>query len=62
MIQVCPQCGGTASLLQTRTDYEELPDLDQPGQTRPVPIKVEEFRCQDPGCEFEFERIVREPN
>ena len=57
----CPECGGTARLLQMRKDFEDVPDLDRPGEIHRVPVFVEEFRCQEQSCEHEFERIVREP-
>jgi hypothetical protein len=60
MIQTCPKCGGTATLVQSRDDLEEIPDLSSPtGKTR-FPVKVEEFRCQEQGCEHEFEKVIRE--
>ncbi len=62
MTEICPKCGGTALLLQTTEGFEEIPDLGNPTEKVRVPIKVEEYRCQDPGCEHEFEEIVREPN
>lgn len=61
MIEVCPKCGGTAVLLQTRDEKEEIPDLGHPSEKSHLAIKVEEFRCQDPSCEHEFEKIIREP-
>jgi hypothetical protein len=57
---ICPKCGGTATLLQLRHEFEEIPDLDRPTQKLRIPVKVEEFRCQDMTCEHEFERIFRE--
>ena len=48
--------------MQSRDDVEEIPDLDRPSASVHVPVKVEEYRCEDPGCEHEFERIVREPS
>jgi hypothetical protein len=60
-LTTCPECGGTATLLQTREEYEEVPDLGSPMEKVRIPVKVEEFRCQEPSCEHEFERIVREP-
>ncbi len=62
MTETCPECGGTASLLQTRMEFEEMPDLDNPPHKTRIPIKIEEFRCQEQSCEFEFERIIREPS
>jgi transposase len=62
MYETCPKCGGTAVLVQSRDDVEEIPDLDRPSASVHVPVKVEEYRCEDPGCEHEFERIVREPS
>ena len=61
MMETCPKCGGTATLLQTTDGFEEIPDLSSPTAKDRVPIKVEEFRCQEPTCEYEFERIIREP-
>ena len=61
MIAVCPKCGGTALLLQTKDAVQQLPDLDNATGKVLVPIKVEEYRCQEPSCEHEFEEIVREP-
>jgi len=61
MTDLCPICGGPAALLQTREDFEEVPDLVRPSLMMRVPVKVEEYRCQDPACEHEFERIIREP-
>jgi hypothetical protein len=60
-LTICPKCGGTATLLQMRDDFEEIPELDRPTEKHRIPVKVEEFRCQEQGCEHEFERIVREP-
>jgi hypothetical protein len=59
-LRLCPKCGSPATLLQTTETYEEVPDLDNPDDKNRVPVKVEEFRCQDTSCEHEFERIVRE--
>jgi transposase len=61
MMETCPQCGGTALLVQSRDEVEEIPDLSHPGEKTRVPVKVEEYRCEEPSCEFEFERIIREP-
>jgi hypothetical protein len=61
-LTICPVCGGTATLLQTRDDFEEIPDLGRPTENIRSPIKVEEFRCQEQTCEHEFERIIREPS
>jgi hypothetical protein len=61
MIDTCPKCGGVAVLLQSRDEFDEVPDLSNPGGMIRVPVKVEEFRCQEQSCEHEFERIVREP-
>jgi hypothetical protein len=61
MIEICPKCGGTAVLLQAREDFEEILDVDRPSEKIRVPVKVEEFRCQELSCEHEFERIIREP-
>jgi hypothetical protein len=60
-LTTCPKCGGTATLLQIKEDIEEIPDLSRPMETIRIPVKVEEFRCQELSCEHEFERIVREP-
>jgi hypothetical protein len=62
MFDACPQCGGTAMLLETRTEYEEIHDLANPPAKIRFPVKVEEFRCQEPRCEHEFKRIIREPS
>ena len=61
MIGTCPKCGGFAILLQMRDDFEEIPDLGSPTGKVRLPVKVEEFRCQEQSCEHEFERIIREP-
>jgi len=61
MIDVCPKCGGTAVLVETRDDFEEVVDLEKPTAKLRVPVKVEEYRCQEPTCEHEFEEIIREP-
>ena len=50
-----------STLLQVRDDFEEIPNMARPGEKTRVPVKVEEFRCQEPTCEHEFERVVREP-
>jgi hypothetical protein len=60
MIESCPKCGGTAILVLARSGFEEFHDLDHPTEKVRVPVKVEEFRCQDPSCEHEFEKIIRE--
>ena len=60
-LTTCPICGATATLLQTRDSFEEVADLARPTEKVRVPVKVEEFRCQEPTCEHEFEKIVREP-
>jgi len=60
MIDTCPKCGGTATLVQMREDFEEIPDLSRPPEKVRIPVKVEEFRCQEQNCEHEFERILRE--
>jgi hypothetical protein len=62
MIEPCPQCGGMATLVQTREDFEEIPDLSNPPGKIRVPVKVEEFRCQEQSCEYEFEKVIRESN
>jgi hypothetical protein len=59
-LTTCPRCGGTATLLQIRDDFEEIPELDRLSEKVRIPVKVEEFRCQEPSCDHEFERIVRE--
>ena len=56
-----PECGGTATLLQMRDGFEEIPELDCPTEKVRIPVKVEEFRCQEQSCEHEFERIIGEP-
>jgi hypothetical protein len=61
MVETCPKCGGIATLLQTRDDFEEIPDIGNPTGKVRLPVKVEEFRCQDPSCEHEFEEVIREP-
>jgi hypothetical protein len=61
MTDICPKCGGMAVLLQARDDVEELPDLDHPPEKIRVPVKVEEYRCQEMSCEHEFEVFIREP-
>jgi hypothetical protein len=60
-LTACPECGGTATLLHLREDFEEVPDLGRPMEKARIPVKIEEFRCQEQSCEHEFERIVREP-
>ena len=60
MIETCPKCGGTAILVEMRDDFEEIPDLGHPTEKVRIPLKVEEFRCQEQSCENEFERIIRE--
>ena len=60
MFETCPQCGGTAVLQQMRDEFQDVPDLASPSGIRRVPIKVEEFKCQDKSCEHEFEKIVLE--
>ncbi|HMF20382.1 MAG TPA: hypothetical protein VKE98_24445 [Gemmataceae bacterium] len=62
MIEACPKCGGIATLVQTREDFEEIPDLSNPSGKIRVPVKVEEFRCQEQSCEHEFEKVIRESN
>ena len=59
-LTTCPKCGGPATLLQLRHEFEEIPDLGRPAEKIRVPVKVEEFRCQEQSCEHEFERIVRD--
>jgi hypothetical protein len=61
MIETCPKCGGTAVLLQTIDEIREYHDLTSPDGKAHLPVKVEEFRCQEPNCEHEFEKIIREP-
>jgi hypothetical protein len=41
-----------------RDEFEEIPDLGLTGKVR-LPLKVEEFRCQEQSCEHEFERIIK---
>ncbi|MBM4072500.1 MAG: hypothetical protein FJ271_26760 [Planctomycetes bacterium] len=60
MFESCPKCGGIATLLEMREDYQEIPDLSSPTGTVRLRVKVEEFRCQEQSCEHEFEKIVRE--
>jgi hypothetical protein len=62
MTEACPQCGGTATLLQVRHEFEEFPDLGHPKEKIRLAIKVQEFRCQEQACEHEFEKIIREPS
>jgi hypothetical protein len=57
---ICPECGGPATLLQVTEEVEKVPDLEGAEQRNRIYVKVEEFRCQDPACEHEFEKIVRE--
>ena len=59
-LTTCPKCGGTATLLQLRHEFEEIPYLTRPAEKIRVPVKMEEFRCQEQSCEHEFERIVRD--
>lgn len=61
MFDTCPECGGTAILVQTRDEFEEIHDLSDPTKKVRFPVKVEEFRCQELSCENEFERLIREP-
>jgi hypothetical protein len=61
MFETCPKCGGTAVLVQSRDDFEEIPEPSRPGESVRIPVKVEEYRCQEQSCEHEFERIIREP-
>ena len=60
-VTTCPKCGGTAILLQTRDEFEEIPELDRLTEKVRIRVKVEEFRCEEQSCEHEFEKIVREP-
>jgi hypothetical protein len=60
MIDTCPKCGGTAVLVQVSDDFEEIPDMNSPPGIVRLPVKVEEFRCQDTSCEHEFEKVIRE--
>ncbi len=60
MMETCPKCGGVAVLVESRDEFEEVPDLSRPGETARVPVKVEEYRCEEQSCEYEFERIIRE--
>jgi hypothetical protein len=59
-LKTCPKCGGPATLVQMSDGIDEIPDLRRTWENARVPVKVEEFRCQDPSCEYEFERIIRE--
>jgi hypothetical protein len=61
MTDICPLCGSTAVLLQTRDESEDVPDLSSPTATMRLAVKVEEYRCQNLRCEHEFETILREP-
>ncbi len=61
MFENCPKCGGTATLLQITEEVEDFPDLSSPTGKVRCRVKTEEFRCQDPACEHEFERVIREP-
>jgi hypothetical protein len=61
MIETCPECGGTAILLQSKTEVRDVPDLGDPTRTDRLTVKIEEFRCQEQSCEHEFEKIIREP-
>jgi hypothetical protein len=61
MIDACPKCGGTATLVQSRKSFEEIPDLGASSGIKRVPVKIEEYRCQEPSCEHEFEEVIREP-
>jgi hypothetical protein len=58
-LTICPVCGATATLLQKREEFEEVPDLGSSTAKVRVPVSIEEFRCQEPSCEHEFERIIR---
>lgn len=60
MIHTCPKCGGTALLVQMKESFQETPDLSSPTGKVRLPVKVEEFRCQEPNCEHEFEKVIRE--
>ena len=61
MIDACPKCGGTATLVQSRDSFEEIPDVSNPSGKQRIRVKVEEYRCQDPSCEHEFEEVIKEP-
>jgi hypothetical protein len=61
-LTTCPKCGGTATLLQTRDGFEDVTDLGRPTESVRVQVKIEEFRCQEQTCEYEFEKIIREPS
>jgi hypothetical protein len=61
MYETCPKCGGTAVLVQSRDEFEDIPEPSRPGESIRVPVKVEEYRCEDPGCEHEFQKLIREP-
>jgi len=61
MIETCPKCGGTAILVQSADEFEVIPDLENPPEKIRIPVKVEEFRCQELSCEHEFKIVIREP-
>jgi hypothetical protein len=60
MIEICPKCGGTAVLQQMTDEFHEVPDLSSPHGKIQVPVRVEEFKCQEKSCEHEFEKVIRE--
>jgi hypothetical protein len=61
MFEICPKCGGTALLVQVRDEFEDLPEPARPEEANRLHVKVEEYRCQEQSCEFEFEKTIREP-
>ena len=36
--------------------------MESPVGMARIIVKVESFRCQDPICEHEFEKVIREPS
>ena len=44
-----------------RDEFEEIHDPSGPTGKVSFSVRVEEFRCQEQGCENEFEKIIREP-
>jgi hypothetical protein len=38
MIETCPKCGGTATFLKMRDDFEEIPDLSRPTEKVRFPL------------------------
>jgi hypothetical protein len=47
--------------VEMKQDFEVIPDIGSSTANVRFPVKVEEFRCQEQGCEHEFEKIIREP-